>query len=58
MVVHDHAVDASVVELFAMALASAGVGHVLGEEPLQVFGQRPLAVVLMAARRERRVETG
>jgi hypothetical protein len=57
-VVHDHAVDASVVELLAMDLAPTGVGHVLSDEPLQVLGDQPLAVVNLAARRERRVETG
>ena len=40
-------VDAAVVELLAVALASAGVRHVLGDEPLQVLGRRSLTVVQM-----------
>jgi hypothetical protein len=57
-VVDDHAVDASVVELLTMQLAPAGVDDVLSDQPLQVLGRRSLAVVDLAARRERRVETG
>ena len=58
VVVHDLPVDAAVVELLAVALAAAGVGHVLGDEPLQVLGRSPLAVVQVPARRERCVESG
>jgi hypothetical protein len=46
------------VELLAMDLAPAGVRHVLSDEPLQIFDRRPLAAMGLAARRERRVETG
>jgi hypothetical protein len=56
-VVHDLPVNAAVVELLAVALASAGERHVLGDEPLQVFGRRPLTVMQSLARRERRVES-
>ena len=56
-VVHDLPVDAAVVELLAVALASAGVRHVLGDEPLQVLGRRSLTVVQTLARRERGVES-
>jgi hypothetical protein len=56
-VVHDHVVEAAVVELLAMALASAGVRHVLGDEPLQVLGRRSLTVVQTSARRERWFES-
>jgi len=55
--VHHLPVDAAVVELLAVALASAGERHVLGDEPLPVFGRRSLTVVEMPARRERRVES-
>src|SRR3990170_2598104 len=55
-VVHDLPVDAAVVVLLAMALAAAGEQHVLGDQPLQVLGRRPLAVVRMFARREQGVE--
>ena len=57
MVVHDLAVDAAVVELLPVALAAAGEGHVLSDEPLQVLGGDPLAVVQALARRERWVES-
>jgi len=56
-VVHDLSVNAAVVELLAMALASAGERHVLGDEPLPVFGRGSITVVEMPARRERRVES-
>ena len=46
-------VDAAVVVLLAVALASAGVGHVLGDESLQILGRRSLTVVQVPARRER-----
>ena len=42
---YDQVVDAPVVELLAVALASAGVGDVLGDQTLQVLGDGPLAVV-------------
>jgi hypothetical protein len=57
VVIHDQLVNAAVVELLAMALASAGEPHVLGEEPLQVLGRGSLTVVQMPARGERRVES-
>jgi hypothetical protein len=56
-VVHDQPVETAVVELLAVALASAGVRHVLGDEPLQVLGRRSLTVVQMLARRERGFES-
>jgi hypothetical protein len=56
-VVHDLPVNAAVVELLAMALASAGERHVLGDQPLQVFCRRSLTVVQTLARRERGVES-
>jgi hypothetical protein len=56
-VVDDLHVDAAVVELLAVALATAGVGHVLSDESLQILGERSLAVVRDLARRERGVES-
>ena len=55
--VHDHVVHAAVVELLAVALASAGVGHVLGDQSLQVLGRGPLTVEQTLARRERLFES-
>jgi hypothetical protein len=51
--VHDLVVDAAVVELLAVALATAGVGHVLSDESLLVLGREPLPAVQDPARRER-----
>jgi hypothetical protein len=52
-VVHDLVVDAAVVELLAVALATAVVGHVLSDESLLVLGREPLTAVQDPARRER-----
>ena len=49
--VHHHVVHAAVVELLAVALAAAVVGHVLGDQPLQVLGRGPLTVEQTLARR-------
>ena len=57
MVVHDLPVDAAVVVLLAVALAAAGVRHVLGDQPLLILGRRSLTVVQVPARRERGVES-
>jgi hypothetical protein len=51
--VHHHVVDAPVVELLAVALASAGVRHVLGDEPLEILCRQSLTVVQVSARSER-----
>ena len=58
MVIDDLPVEAPVVELLAVALAAAGVDHVLGDEPLGVFRRYSLTVVQVPARRERCVESG
>jgi hypothetical protein len=52
-VVHDLLVDTAVVELLAVALATAGERHVLSDESLLVLGPGSLAVVQDPARRER-----
>src|SRR3954467_12689419 len=52
VVVDDHAVAATVVELFPGAAAPAGVAEVLGHQTLVVLGQVPLAAVSVSARCE------
>jgi hypothetical protein len=57
VVVHDLPVDAAVVVLLAVALATAVVRHVLGDQALLILGGRPLTVVQVSARRDRSVES-
>ena len=57
MVVHDLPVDAAVVVLLAVALATAVVRHVFGDQALLILGRRSLTVVQMSARRERSAES-
>ena len=57
MVVDDLPVHAAVVVLLAVALATAVVRHVFGDQALLILGRRSLTVVQTLARRERGVES-
>src|SRR5688572_33496233 len=52
VMVHDHVVDAAVVELLAVALASAVEAQVLRHEAVHVLAHELLARVLLAAGRD------